>query len=202
SKGLAASFKKAFKANGGKIVAEEAYVAKDTDFHATLTRIKAANPDYIFLPGFYEEVGLIVKQARELGLNVPIMGGDGWDSPKLVDIAGAASLQNTYITNHYSSGDSDKKVQDFVAAFKAKYNGKSPDAFGALGYDTVYFLADAIKRAGSSDPQKIQKALEATDGLQLVSGKVKLDKHHDPIKAAVILEYVNGQQQYKTKVNP
>jgi branched-chain amino acid transport system substrate-binding protein len=202
SKGLAASFKKSFKANGGKIVAEEAYVAKDTDFHATLTRIKAANPDYVFLPGFYEEVGLIVKQAREIGLNVPIMGGDGWDSPKLVDIAGAASLQNTYITNHYSSGDSDKKVQDFVSAFKAKYDGKSPDAFGALGYDTVYFLADAIKRAGSSDPQKIQKALEETDGLQLVSGKVKLDKHHDPIKAAVILEYVNGQQQYKTKVNP
>ncbi|MEH7415965.1 ABC transporter substrate-binding protein [Neobacillus drentensis] len=202
SKGLAASFKKAFKDNGGKIVAEEAYVAKDTDFHATLTRIKAANPDYVFLPGFYEEVGLIVKQARELGLNVPIMGGDGWDSPKLVDIAGAASLQNTYITNHYSSGDSDKKVQGFVSAFKAKYDGKSPDAFGALGYDTVYFLADAIKRAGSSDPKKIQKALEETDGLELVSGKVKLDKNHDPIKAAVILEYVNGQQQYKTKVNP
>ncbi|MCM3726781.1 ABC transporter substrate-binding protein [Neobacillus cucumis] len=202
SKGLAASFKKAFKANGGKIVAEEAYVAKDTDFHSTLTRIKAANPDYVFLPGFYEEVGLIVKQAREIGLTVPFMGGDGWDSPKLVDIAGAASLENTYITNHYSSGDSDKKVQDFVSAFKAKYDGKSPDAFGALGYDTVYFLADAIKRAGSSDPKKIQKALAETDGLELVSGKVKLDKNHDPIKAAVILEYVNGQQQYKTKVNP
>ncbi|TWD99560.1 amino acid/amide ABC transporter substrate-binding protein (HAAT family) [Neobacillus bataviensis] len=202
SKGLAASFKKAFKANGGKIVAEEAYVAKDTDFHATLTRIKAANPDYVFLPGFYEEVGLVVKQAREIGLTVPFMGGDGWDSPKLVDIAGAASLENTYITNHYSSGDSDKKVQDFVSAFKAKYDGKSPDAFGALGYDTVYFLADAIKRAGSSDPKKIQKALAETDGLELVSGKVKLDKNHDPIKAAVILEYVNGQQQYKTKVNP
>ncbi|PFO07875.1 ethanolamine utilization protein EutJ [Bacillus sp. AFS076308] len=202
SKGLAASFKKAFKANGGKIVAEEAYVAKDTDFHATLTRIKAANPDYVFLPGFYEEVGLVVKQAREIGLTVPFMGGDGWDSPKLVDIAGAASLENTYITNHYSSGDSDKKVQDFVSAFKAKYAGKSPDAFGALGYDTVYFLADAIKRAGSSDPKKIQKALAETDGLELVSGKVKLDKNHDPIKAAVILEYVNGQQQYKTKVNP
>jgi branched-chain amino acid transport system substrate-binding protein len=202
SKGLADAFKKAFKANGGKIVAEEAYVAKDTDFHATLTRIKAAKPDYVFLPGFYEEVGLIVKQAREVGLTVPFMGGDGWDSPKLVDIAGADPLKNTYITNHYSSGDSDKKVQEFVSAFKAKYDGKSPDAFGALGYDTVYFLADAIKRAGSSDPKKIQKALEETNGLELVSGKVKLDNHHDPIKAAVILEYVNGQQQYKTKVNP
>lgn len=202
SKGLATSFKKSFEANGGKIVKEEAYVAKDTDFRATLTNIKAANPEYIFVPGFYEEVGLIIKQARELGLNVPIMGGDGWDSPKLVEIAGAASLNNTFITNHYSSGDSDKKVQDFVAAFKAKYDGKSPDAFTALGYDTVYFLADAIKRAGSSDSKKIQKALAETDGLELVSGKVKLDKNHDPIKAAVILEYKNGEQQFKTKINP
>jgi len=202
SKGLATSFKKSFEANGGKIVKEEAYVAKDTDFRATLTNIKAAKPEYIFVPGFYEEVGLIIKQARELGLNVPIMGGDGWDSPKLVEIAGAASLNNTFITNHYSSGDSDKKVQDFVAAFKAKYDGKSPDAFTALGYDTVYFLADAIKRAGSSDSKKIQKALAETDGLELVSGKVKLDQNHDPIKAAVILEYKNGEQQFKTKINP
>ncbi len=202
SKGLAASFKKNFEANGGKIVKEEAYVAKDTDFRATLTNIKAANPEYIFVPGFYEEVGLIIKQARELGLNVPIMGGDGWDSPKLVEIAGAPTLNNTFITNHYSSGDSDKKVQEFVSAFKAKYDGKSPDAFTALGYDTVYFLADAIKRAGSSDSSKIKKALEETDGLQLVSGKVKLDKNHDPIKAAVILEYKNGEQQFKTKINP
>jgi branched-chain amino acid transport system substrate-binding protein len=202
SKGLADSFKKNFTANGGKIVKEEAYIAKDTDFRATLTNIKSANPDYIFVPGFYEEVGLIIKQAREIGLNVPIMGGDGWDSPKLVEIAGAQTLNNTFITNHYSSGDSDKKVQDFVAAFKAKYDGKSPDAFTALGYDTVYFLADAIKRAGSSDSAKIQKALEETDGLELVSGKVKLDQNHDPIKAAVILEYQNGEQQFKTKINP
>ena len=202
SKGLAASFKKSFEANGGKIVKEEAYVAKDTDFRATLTNIKSAKPEYIFVPGFYEEVGLIIKQARELGLNVPIMGGDGWDSPKLVEIAGANTLNNTFITNHYSSGDSEKKVQDFVAAFKAKYDGKSPDAFTALGYDTVYFLADAIKRAGSSDSNKIQKALAETDGLELVSGKVKLDKNHDPIKAAVILEYKNGEQQFKTKINP
>jgi branched-chain amino acid transport system substrate-binding protein len=202
SKGLADSFKKNFEANGGKIVKEEAYIAKDTDFRATLTNIKSANPEYIFVPGFYEEVGLIIKQARELGLNVPIMGGDGWDSPKLVEIAGAPTLDNTFITNHYSSGDSDKKVQEFVTAFKAKYDGKSPDAFTALGYDTVYFLADAIKRAGSSDSAKIQKALEETDGLELVSGTVKLDENHDPIKAAVILEYKNGEQQFKTKINP
>ncbi|MGJ3204461.1 ABC transporter substrate-binding protein [Geobacillus thermoleovorans] len=201
SKGLAASFKDAFTQGGGKIVAEEAYVAKDTDFRATLTRIKSKNPEFIFLPGYYEEVGLIVKQARELGLNVPIMGGDGWDSPKLVEIAGKDALNNTYITNHYSSGDPDPKIQEFVKAFKAKYN-KVPDAFNALGYDTAYFLADAIKRAGSADPVKIKDALAQTKDLQLVSGTLTLNENHDPIKSAVILEYKDGQQQFKTKVNP
>lgn len=202
SKGLAASFQESFEGNGGKVVAEEAYVAKDTDFNAILTNIKAKNPEFIFLPGFYEEVGLIIKQARALGINVPIMGGDGWDSPTLVDIAGADPLNNTFITNHYSSGDSDPKVQDFVKAFEGKYDGKSPDAFAALGYDTAYYIADAVKRAGSGDPEKIKKALEKTDGLALVSGNMKLDKNHDPIKAAVILEYKGGKQEFNTKVNP
>ncbi|WML50418.1 ABC transporter substrate-binding protein [Neobacillus sp. PS3-34] len=202
SKGLASAFKKSFKENGGKIVSEEAYVTKDTDFHAILTKIKSSNPEFIFLPGYYEEVGLIVKQARELGIDVPIMGGDGWDSPKLVEIGGKEALNNTFITNHYSSGDKDKKVQDFVDAFKKKYNGKSPDAFSALGYDSAYFLADAIKRAGSGDPEKIKKAMAKTDGLSLVSGEVKLDKNHDPIKSAVILEYKDGVQTFNSKVNP
>ncbi|TDL72293.1 ABC transporter substrate-binding protein [Rhodococcus qingshengii] len=202
SKGLAASFQESFEGNGGKVVAEEAYVAKDTDFNAILTNIKAKNPEFIFLPGFYEEVGLIIKQARALGIDVPIMGGDGWDSPTLVDIAGADPLNNTFITNHYSSGDSDPKVQDFVKAFEGKYDGKSPDAFAALGYDTAYYIADAVKRAGSGDPEKIKKALEETDGLALVSGSMKLDKNHDPIKAAVILEYKGGKQEFNTKVNP
>jgi branched-chain amino acid transport system substrate-binding protein len=202
AKGLAASFKDAFAKNGGKVVSEEAYVAKDTDFHATLTRIKSSKPDLVFLPGYYEEVGLIVKQARELGLTVPFIGGDGWDSPKLIELGGKDALNNTFITNHYSSGDSDQKVQDFVKAFKDKYDGKSPDAFNALGYDSAYFVADAIKRAGSADPGKIQKALAETDGLSLVSGTLKLDKNHDPIKSAVILEYKDGEQTFKTKVNP
>ncbi|WP_342433680.1 ABC transporter substrate-binding protein [Neobacillus sp. FSL H8-0543] len=202
AKGLAAAFQTAFESNGGKVIKEEAYIAKDTDFNAILTNIKSANPEFIFLPGYYEEVGLIIKQARALGIEVPIMGGDGWDSPTLVEIAGADPLNNTFITNHYSSGDSDPKVQDFVKAFEAKYKGKSPDAFNALGYDSLYFLADAIKRAGSADPEKIQKALAETDGLSLVSGKMKLDKNHDPIKAAVILEYKGGKQEFNTKVNP
>ena len=202
SKGLAAAFVESFEANGGKIVAEEAYVAKDTDFRATLTRIKAAKPDFVFLPGYYEEVGLILKQAREAGVNVPFMGGDGWDSPKVVEIAGAKALNNTFITNHYSPQDTDEKIQGFVKAFKEKYKGKTPDAFAALGYDTGYYLADAIERAGEASPEKIRDALESVKDLSLVSGNLVLDDHHDPIKSATILEYVDGEQSFKTKINP
>ncbi|MGM0923885.1 MAG: ABC transporter substrate-binding protein [Bacillota bacterium] len=202
AKGLAKSFKESFEKSGGKIVSEEAYVAKDTDFRATLTRIKSSNPEFVFLPGYYEEVGLIVKQARELGIDVPFMGGDGWDSPKLIEIAGGDALNNTFITNHYSAGDPDKKIQDFVKAFKAKYKDKSPDAFNALGYDTGYFLADAIKRAGGADPEKLQKAIEETKDLALVSGNLTLDELHDPVKSAAILEYKDGEQTFKTNVDP
>lgn len=203
AKGLAKSFKEVYEKNGGKVVVEEAYVAKDTDFHSTLTRIKSAKPDFVFVPGYYEEVGLIVKQARGLGIDVPFMGGDGWDSPKLVELAGGDALNNTYITNHYSSGNTeDQKVQDFVKAFEAKYDGKTPDAFNALGYDTAYFLADAIKRAGSAEPEKIQKALAETKDLALVSGNLTLDELHNPVKSATILEFKDGKQQFKTIVNP
>ncbi|MGE7759098.1 ABC transporter substrate-binding protein [Peribacillus sp. NPDC097895] len=201
SKGLAAAFKEAFTAKGGKIVAEEAYVTKDTDFRSTLTRIKSAKPEFVFLPGYYEEVGLILKQAREDGIDLPFMGGDGWDSPKVVEIAGAEALKNTYITNHYSPEDEDAKIQDFVAAFKKEYN-KTPDAFAALGYDTGYYLADAIKRSGDASPEKIRQALEEVKDLQLVSGTLNLDENHDPIKSATILEYVDGKQTFKTKINP
>ncbi|MGD6816431.1 ABC transporter substrate-binding protein [Metabacillus sp. 84] len=202
SKGLAAAFKEAFTEAGGKVAIEEAYIAKDTDFSATLTRIKSAKPDFVFLPGYYEEVGLIIKQGRELGIDVPFMGGDGWDSPKLAEIAGADALNNTFITNHYSSGDPDEKIQKFVEAFKAKYKDKSPDAFAALGYDTAYYLADAIKRAESSEPAKIQEALKETKDLELISGNLTLDSNHDPVKSASILEYKNGEQEFKTKVDP
>ena len=202
AKGLSDAFKETFKAAGAKIVAEEAYVAKDTDFRATLTRIKAKNPSFIFIPGYYEEVGLIVKQARELGIDVPLVGADGWDSPKLVDLAGAEALNNTYLINHYSSEDPDEKVQNFVTAFKESNKGEAPNAFNALGYDTVYFLADAIKRAGSSDSSKIQAELEKTKDLSLITGVLSIDENHHPIKTATILEYKDGKQVFNTKVNP
>ncbi|MGX2960686.1 ABC transporter substrate-binding protein [Peribacillus sp. JNUCC 23] len=203
SKGLAASFKESFEKNGGSVVTEEAYLQKDTDFRATLTRIKSKKPDFIYIPGYYEEVGLIVKQARESGIDVPIMGADGWDSPKLLEIAGKDALANTFITNHYSSGDPDVKIQSFVEAFQKEYKGKKPDAFAALGYDTAYFLAEAIKNAGEEvTSENIQKALAETKNLQLVSGSFTIDENHNPIKSATILRYEKGEQVFETKVNP
>lgn len=202
AKGLGEAFKETFEAGGGEIVAEEAYVAKDTDFKSTLTRIKSAEPEFVFIPGYYEEVGLIVKQARELGIDVPLMGADGWDSPTLLDLAGADALNNTYITNHYSSDDPDETIQNFVTKFKEKYDGNAPNAFHALGYDAVYLLKDAIERAGSTEPAAIKEALEATEELTLVSGVITIDEDHNPIKSATILEYVDGEQVFKTKIDP
>lgn len=202
AKGLGVAFKETFEAAGGTIVSEEAYVAKDTDFRSTLTRIKAKNPEFIFIPGYYEEVGLIIKQAREMGITVPLMGGDGWDSPKLVELAGAEALNNTYITNHYSAEDPDEKIQKFVTLFKEKNDGKSPDAFNGLGYDSVYLLKDAIERADSTDTTKIKEALAATKDLSLVTGTVTIDKNHHPIKSTTVSEYKEGKQVFKTKVNP
>lgn len=202
SKGLAAAFKKQIEANGGKVILQENYVDNDVDYKATLTRIKGANPDFIFIPGYYEEVGLIIKQAREAGITAPLMGGDGWDAPELVELAGKKALENTYITNHYSSGDPDKKIQAFVEAFEAEYDN-SPNAFNALGYDSIYFLADAIERAGDNvTGEEIQKQLAATKDLSLVTGTFTVDDKHNPVKSATVLEYVNGEQSFKTKVNP
>lgn len=202
AKGLADAFKKQIEANGGKVVAEESYVAKDTDFKSTLTRLKSKNPDFIYVPGYYEEVGLIVKQARAAGVDVPMMGGDGWDSPKIVELGGGDALNNTFFTNHYSAEDPDEKIQKFVTAFKDANSDKSPDAFNALGYDSVYWLKDAIETAGSTKGEDIQKALAATKDLSLVTGTFSVDDKHNTIKSATVLEFKDGKQVFKTKVEP
>lgn len=201
SKGLSDVFKKTFTEAGGKIVSEEAFLAKDTDFKATLTKIKSKNPDVIYVPGYYEEVGKIIRQARELGMNQPIVGGDGFDSPKLAEIAGKTALNNAYFTNHYTPKDSSPVVQDFVKAYKAKFNTE-PDALAALGYDAAKMLIDALKRAGSSDSAALTKALAETKGLELVTGNISLDAQHNPIKSAVIIELKDGEQLFKERVNP
>lgn len=201
SKGLQKFFKETFTKNGGQIVGEESYQQKDTDFKAVLTRIKEKNPDVIYVPGYYEEVGKIIKQARELGIKAPFMGGDGWDAPQLVEIAGKDALNNTYISNHYAPDDKSPEVQAFVAAFKKEYN-KVPDAMAVLGYDAMKMLADAIKRAGSAEPAKIKDALKATKDFKAATGTITLNENHDPVKSAVVLEYKDGKQIFRAKINP
>ncbi len=201
SKGLAQSFEETFGKNGGKILAKEAFLQKDQDFKATLTKIKAINPEVIFLPAYYEEVGKIVKQARELGISVPFLGTDGWDDPKVVEIAGAAALNNTYFSNHYSVQDKDPNVVKFVEAYRTEYN-QEPNALAALGYDAALLLIDAIKRANSADPAKIRDALEQTKNLQVSTGVITIDSNHNPVKSAVVIEMKDGKQMFKEKINP
>ena len=202
SKGLQKFFKETFLASGGTIVAEESFQEKDTDFKAVLTLIKSKNPDVIYVPGYYEEAGKIVKQARELGITIPILGGDGWDSPKLVEIAGKEALANTFISNHYAPDDESEAIVNFVKTYKAANKDVTPDALAALGFDSVNLLADAITRAGSTDPEKLRTALAATKDLKLATGTITLNENHDPVKSAVVLEYVDGVQKFKTKIDP
>lgn len=186
AKGLAQFFKENFVKEGGAVTAEESYLQKDTDFKATLTKIKATNPDFLYVPGYYQEVGLIVKQARELGMNMPIAGGDGWDSAKMPEIAGAAALNNTYFSSLYSPEDSSDINKNFVAAYEKAY-GQKPDVFAALSYDSALLVAEAIKNAGSTEPAKISEAMAKINGFSGVSGSVTFDDKHNPVKSAVIL---------------
>lgn len=201
AKGLAQFFKENFAKNGGQVVIEEAYLQKDTDFKSTLTKIKAAKPDFIYIPGYYQEVGLIVKQAREMGITVPMAGGDGWDSAKLPEIAGKAALENTFFSSLYSPDDTSDLNKEFVAEYKKAYN-TNPDVFAALAYDSALLIAKAIEDAGSADPAKIGEAMAKIKGFKGVSGEVTFNEQHNPIKSAVIIEHKDGKQTFKTKVNP
>ncbi|HHX72685.1 MAG TPA: ABC transporter substrate-binding protein [Clostridiales bacterium] len=199
-KGLASNFKRVFTENGGTIVGEESYVAKETDFNAILTKIAAMDFDVIYLPGYYEEAGLIIKQARALGIDAPILGADGFDSPTLLDLAGASALTEVYFTNHYSSLEQDPAVLEFIENFKTKYN-REPDAFAALGYDMVYFLADGLKRADSTNGTALRDALAATKDLAGVTGAVTVDENHNAVKSIVVLGLENGEQASAVRVS-
>ncbi|MCI1207934.1 MAG: ABC transporter substrate-binding protein [Treponema sp.] len=202
SSGLTDNFQKSFKANGGTIVAVESYATGDKDFNAQLTKIKNASPDVVYLPDYYGTVALIAKQLRAQGINTPIVGADGWDG--LTSNAGDEVL-NGYYSNHYASDSTDPAVQKFVQAFNAKYS-KDPNAFAALGYDCVYLLRDAIVKAGTTDSTAVRDALEQTDG-DYVTGHLTFDEKHNPVKSAVMLELVKGDDGklttvYKATVNP
>lgn len=199
SKSLGQVFKQVFEANGGKVLMEEAFLQKDQDFKATLTKLKTANADVLFVPAYYEEVGKIVKQARELGMTLPMLGTDGWDDPKVADIAGIKALNNTYFSTHYS--DKDPDVKPFIDAFTKKFN-QAPNVFAALGYDAGKIVLDAIKRANSDDSVKITEAIASTKDLKVGTGTITMDKNHNPIKPAIILENKDGERNMVAKIAP
>lgn len=202
SKGLAKAFGDEFTKLGGKLVNTEelTYAAKDTDFQSILRKVKRANPDFIFVPGYYVEAGLIIKQARALGINVPFLGGDGWDSPKLFEIAGE-SVKGAYISNHFAPDDKSPVVQNFVKDYEKAY-GSKPGSFAALGYDSLGIVADAIKRAKSTKPSDIRDALVATKGYQGITGIITFDKNRNPTKSAVVLEATPSGYVFHSRVNP
>jgi branched-chain amino acid transport system substrate-binding protein len=200
SMGLADFFVKRFKEKGGTIVSDQSYVAGDVDFKSQLTNIREQKPDVIFVPGYYGEVGLIAKQARELGIKVALLGGDGWDSSKLYEIGGAA-LDGCYFSSHYSPESTDPKVQDFVKKYQAKY-GEVPDALATLGYDAMGVLAAALKNAKSLSETDIRDAIAATKAYAGVTGSISLDANRDAVKPAVVLKIENSKASYVTTVNP
>lgn len=202
SKGLAAAFKTEFLKDGGKLASDEelTYVQKDTDFQSLLRKIKRANPDVIFLPGYYQEVGLIIKEARALGITAPFLGGDGWDSPKLFEIGGPA-IKGNYISSHFAPDDLDPKVQAFVKDYEHAYKVK-PGAMAALGYDAIGIVADAINRTKSPTPANINAAILATKNFAGVTGSITIDENRNSKKAAVVLETTETQFIFKNKVNP
>ena len=201
SVGLAEFFIKDFKESGGQIVKEQKYSTGDKDFKPQLTSIKAAKPDAIFVPGYYAEVSLIAKQARLLGIKAPLLGGDGWVGDSLLKVAGNA-LDGSFFSCHFSSADKSPVVQGFVEKFKAKHNGETPDDMAALGYDSAMILADAIKRAGSTEPEKLRDAIAATKEHQGITGKITLDEHRNANKPAVILTIGNGGFDFVETVAP
>jgi branched-chain amino acid transport system substrate-binding protein len=200
SVGLAKFFKEGMVAGGGKIAVEQNYSGGDKDFNAQLTSIKASNPDGIFVPGYYTEVGLIALQAKQLGLTVPIFGGDGWESSSLVPIGGAA-LEGDYFSTHFSPEDTSPAVQNFVKQYKQKFN-ETPDAMAALGYDSVMILADAMKKTGSTDGAKVRDALAAEKDFPGVTGNLTMDANRNASKPAVILTIKNGAFKYVETVAP
>ena len=196
SKGLSEAFEKTYTDAkiGGQIVAKETYQSKDTDFQAVLTSLKSKSFDVLYIPGYYEEVGLIIKQARELGITQPIVGGDGLSSEKLVELAGSkANLTNVFYTAHFSAKSTDADVQAFIKAYKEKY-GTTPDSFAALAYDAAELLMKAIETAGSTDAQAIKKALAESKDFDGVTGTFTMGKDHTPVKSAVVIEFQNGEE--------
>lgn len=197
--GLKKAFKDTYK---GEIVAEENFTAGDKDFQAMLTKIKDKDFNVIYIPGYYTEAGLIIKQAREMGIEQPIIGADGFGDEKLVETAGASNVKNVYYTGHFSTkAPATDKVEPFVKAFEKKY-GKQPSSFNALAYDSVYMIKQAIEDEGKATPEAIDKGLANLKDFEGVTGKISMDKEHNPVKSAVVLGLTDGKESSAVTVNP
>jgi len=197
TKGLAQFFKDSFTQLGGEVSVFESYGKDDTDFSAVLTKVAAANPDFLFIPDYYNKVNLIAKQAREKGVKAIMGGGDGWDSSDLDTTA----TEGGYFSNHYSPQDTRPEVVEWVKKYKAKY-GSEPDALATLAYDATNLAITAAQEAKSNDPTKIKDALAAIKDFKGVSGNLTFDQNHNPVKSAAIIQIKNGKQQFVTTVNP
>jgi branched-chain amino acid transport system substrate-binding protein len=200
SLGLTQFFTETFTKLGGTIVGEEAYSKGDTDFRGQLTALKGKKPEAIYVPGYYTDVGVIARQARELGLNVPLLGGDGWESEKLFELGGSA-IDGSYFSNHYSTDNPSPAVQNFIKGYEAKFGGK-PDSLAALGYDAAMVVVEALKRAGSTDGQKLRDEIAKTKDHAGIAGTISLDDKRNAVKPAVVLQVKEGHTAYVATVNP
>jgi len=202
SKGLKDDFSKAFIALGGTIIGEQAFTGGDPDFSAQLTTIRSLSPQAIYVPGYYTDVGNIALQARKLGIgkNVPLIGGDGWDSSKLAEIGGDA-IEGSFYSNHYSPDQPSPEVKQFVEKFTAKF-GQMPDGLAALGYDATLILADAMKRAKSLDGKDLAAAIAATQDFAAVTGTISIDANRNASKAAVVVQMKGGKPVFVAAVEP
>lgn len=200
SVGLGSFFRKEFEAAGGKIVAEQSYSGGDSEFRPQLTTIRAASPQALFIPGFYTEVGQIAIQARDLGMTIPLVGGDGWDSAAVIEIGGKA-IEGSYFSDHYFNGDTRPVVQKFVAEY-SKRHGRKPEANAALGYDALRIWAEAAKRAGSLDKKAIRDQIAQTKGYEGVAGTITMGPDRNPIKPLAMIKIENGQMNFAGWVQP
>lgn len=200
SLGLSDSFTRQFTEMGGKIVGKETFSQGDTDFRAQLTAIKKLKPDGVYVPGYYTDVGLIARQARELGIKATMLGGDGWESEKLFELGGSA-VNGSYYTNHYSPDTPNPATQKFIAAYKAKY-GSVPDSLAALGYDAAMVAVDAMKRAKSLNGPDLRDAIAQTKNFEGAAGTINLNDKRDAVKPAVVLKVEDGKTTFAASVSP
>jgi branched-chain amino acid transport system substrate-binding protein len=201
SRDLTDFFELSFTKLGGRVITKQSYNQGDSDFKGQLSSISAAGPDVIYLPGYYGDIAVIAKQARQLGITQPLLGGDGWDAPELWQLAGD-SINGSYISNHYSADDPSPAIQTFVHDYKLHWGNLIPDAHAALAYDAMRFLAEAIERAGTTEGGKLRDALAQTRNFLGVTGIISMDSQRNAVKSAVILKLQDGRYIYQETIQP